>query len=401
MLALKTRPAARYFPMIAVLGGPVLILVLSTAALAGGAPPQTEADEQEIKAAVLDYIEGFYTGDTARMKASIHPNLAKRIVDRWGELDVLRLSTREQLVAGAVLFSQRRKKTDNLIQDFKILDRTAKTASVKTVTVDFIDYIHLAKMNGRWIVVNVLWESIPPAPAAEAEDQKKQSRAEPKDLPSAEGVLDNYIAALGGTKAFGKIRSRICQGTVEIEGANLQINMTQYETTPDKMCQILTVGGYGTIERGINGEKAWRIHPSQGVKILEGQAQEFYTRRCRIDSDVHWRELYVKVECVDLEDVEGKLCYKLVMTPLNDNPEFWYISCDDSLIVRKELVFTESELGEKTITESYHDFREIDGVLLSHHITSIEDDQIVQVIISDIDHNTDIPENRFDPPETP
>ena len=35
-------------------------------------------------------------------------------------------------------------------------------ASVKIVAADWVDYLHLAKYNGRWVIVNVLWEMKPP-----------------------------------------------------------------------------------------------------------------------------------------------------------------------------------------------------------------------------------------------
>jgi len=34
-------------------------------------------------------------------------------------------------------------------------------ASVKVVATDWIDYLHVAKFNGRWVIVNVLWELKP------------------------------------------------------------------------------------------------------------------------------------------------------------------------------------------------------------------------------------------------
>jgi len=38
---------------------------------------------------------------------------------------------------------------------------------VKIVARDWVDYLHVAKFNGRWVIVNVLWElkqpSAPPA----------------------------------------------------------------------------------------------------------------------------------------------------------------------------------------------------------------------------------------------
>ncbi|MFN2498595.1 MAG: serine hydrolase [Pyrinomonadaceae bacterium] len=35
------------------------------------------------------------------------------------------------------------------------------SASVKLVASDWIDYLHVAKFNGRWMIVNVLWELMP------------------------------------------------------------------------------------------------------------------------------------------------------------------------------------------------------------------------------------------------
>ncbi len=39
-----------------------------------------------------------------------------------------------------------------------ILDVFKNTASVKTVSLEYVDYLHLAKFNGQWKIKNVLWE---------------------------------------------------------------------------------------------------------------------------------------------------------------------------------------------------------------------------------------------------
>ena len=41
---------------------------------------QTSADSSGIRQAALDYIEGYYEADGARMERALHPELAKRIV---------------------------------------------------------------------------------------------------------------------------------------------------------------------------------------------------------------------------------------------------------------------------------------------------------------------------------
>jgi hypothetical protein len=46
-------------------------------------------------------------------------------------------------------------------KDVTILDVFGNAASVKIVASDWIDYLHIGKFNGRWVIINVLWEMKP------------------------------------------------------------------------------------------------------------------------------------------------------------------------------------------------------------------------------------------------
>jgi len=46
-------------------------------------------------------------------------------------------------------------------KDVFILDIFQNTASAKAIMSGWIDYMHLAKWNGEWKIVNVLWELKP------------------------------------------------------------------------------------------------------------------------------------------------------------------------------------------------------------------------------------------------
>ncbi|MBA3660021.1 MAG: nuclear transport factor 2 family protein [Gemmatimonadales bacterium] len=43
----------------------------------------------------------------------------------------------------------------------RILDVYRNVASVRTTMAGWIDYMQLARMDGRWVIVNVLWEEKP------------------------------------------------------------------------------------------------------------------------------------------------------------------------------------------------------------------------------------------------
>ena len=73
----------------------LLLMAAWMAAAPGGTAPDAVTDRAAIEACVRDYIEGWYTGDAARMDRALHPELAKRGVLQSpgaGQLD--RKSTR-------------------------------------------------------------------------------------------------------------------------------------------------------------------------------------------------------------------------------------------------------------------------------------------------------------------
>jgi hypothetical protein len=142
----------------------VLIAILSLCALEVKAQTlNVSATEQVvIKQTALDYIEGWYDGAAERMERALHPDLAKRIV-RTNSQGLSRL---EQMSAMSLVQGTRRgggKQTpkDKQQKDVTILDVFENAASVKVIASDWVDYLHLAKFNERWVIVNVLWELKP------------------------------------------------------------------------------------------------------------------------------------------------------------------------------------------------------------------------------------------------
>ncbi len=121
-----------------------------------------EADKAAIKQTALDYIEGWYEGDAERMERALHPELAKRIV-RSNPQGQSRL---DQMGAMTLVLYTRRgggKQTPKEKQqkDVTILDVFENAACAKVVATDWVDYLQLARWNGRWVIVNVLWEMKP------------------------------------------------------------------------------------------------------------------------------------------------------------------------------------------------------------------------------------------------
>lgn len=143
-----------------------LSTALALTLLPHAAPAQAAPDSAGIRQAALDYIEGYYEGNGERMERALHPELAKRIVrtnpqgrSQLGQMSALTLVQGTRAGGGRDTPPARQQK------DVTILDIYQNAASAKIIASDWIDYLHLAKWNGRWVIVNVLWELNPQQPS--------------------------------------------------------------------------------------------------------------------------------------------------------------------------------------------------------------------------------------------
>lgn len=114
-----------------------------------------------VKAAVLDYIEGIYGANPSRMKPSLHPELAKVgfMSDESGYSAYP--MTYEQVLEATATFNLDGKIPQDAIKDITIFEVLDQTASVKLEAWWGVDYIHLAKYDGKWMIIQVLWQTHP------------------------------------------------------------------------------------------------------------------------------------------------------------------------------------------------------------------------------------------------
>ena len=138
-----------------------LVLVLSLIS-ASFVIAQSDADRDAIKRTALNYAEGWYEGNADKMESALHPHLAKRIVrtNDKGQSGLGQMSALE-LFQGVKHGGGKDTPKEKQQKDVTILDVFGNTSSVKVVASDWVDYLHIAKFNGRWVIVNVLWEMKP------------------------------------------------------------------------------------------------------------------------------------------------------------------------------------------------------------------------------------------------
>jgi len=97
---------------------------------------------------------------------ALHPDLQKRIVEKDPKTGNARL--REMSASMLVGYTRDGEGTktpkEKQQKDVTIFDICRDEASAKVVFLEWVDYLHLARFDGRWVIVNVLWQYKPKSP---------------------------------------------------------------------------------------------------------------------------------------------------------------------------------------------------------------------------------------------
>jgi hypothetical protein len=141
------------------------ILLLSGALFSIGNTTLKQEETKKVEAAIRDYVEGIYQADTTRIYRSVHPELRKRGYyfrgEEKGYTGKLEMSF-EQLVKLTTAWNKDGENAnENSPKEITVYEVLDKTASGKVVAEWGIDYFHLAKLDGKWYIMNVLWQSPP------------------------------------------------------------------------------------------------------------------------------------------------------------------------------------------------------------------------------------------------
>lgn len=126
------------------------------------AQAQTNQDTERITQTCMNYIEGFYQGDTLKINASLRPSLTKFGYfknKQTGKFESDGYMTYKQAIeyAASVNAKKRFAKPD-APKIVKVLDISSHTAAAKITAWWGTDYLLLSREEDGWKIDQVLWE---------------------------------------------------------------------------------------------------------------------------------------------------------------------------------------------------------------------------------------------------
>lgn len=121
------------------------------------------AASRAIEHSALEFEEAWYTGDAPRMAAVLHPSFTMRHVGTDASTGRSTLDQNVDATGLIQLTLQGHGEVPAALQrhDVTVLDVYANAATAKIATWYGVDYLQLARWNGRWLIMSVVWGKTP------------------------------------------------------------------------------------------------------------------------------------------------------------------------------------------------------------------------------------------------
>ena len=242
--------------------------------------------------------------------------------------------------------------------------------------------------------------ALPLTAQAETEVEPGQDKVQ-KEAAQKEAaqIIERYLEVCGGREASAKLKNRITELDVELEGQGMKFSLKAYHARPNKAFVRGEIAGLGPIEEGSNGTNCWSENAMTGLVVHKDEELADKLLSSSFDSVADWRELFKTAIYKGEVEIDDATCQKIVMTPAVGSEQTWFFDKKSGLLVQQE--GTVKEMGSEldTVTK-VSDYREVDGVLMPFkQVTDLGSIMKQVVTVHSIEHNVEIADDRFDLPE--
>lgn len=118
----------------------------------------SDEDATAIRTCILDYFEGWFDGDVARMDRALHPGLAKHALgqdrNRSASLDV---TTKDEMVEATRLGWGRQRDVPDRAIRIDIASVSGGIASAIVHSAVYVEYVLLVRTAEGWRITGALW----------------------------------------------------------------------------------------------------------------------------------------------------------------------------------------------------------------------------------------------------
>jgi predicted Zn-dependent peptidase len=208
---------------------------------------------------------------------------------------------------------------------------------------------------------------------------------------TAQNVVDNYVAAIGGKDNMMKVTDRTINMSGQVMG--MDITLVVKQKTPNLMYQKLD-GGVFFQKSQYDGKKGMSASSMTGTEILEGEALEELKMQAIMFKELKYAELGYTLNLEGMEKVGDKMAYVVEITAPSGKKSKEYFDTESGLKIQ-ETSMIESPQGNMVQITSSSDYREVNGIKYPHKIKQKVGPQTVDMQVESIKVNTGLKKGEF------
>ena len=219
-------------------------------------------------------------------------------------------------------------------------------------------------------------------------------------LPTAEQILNKYVAAVGQPAALAKLKTTVLKGKIERSAGRPSDSVEITLKGADKYLVKLTTP-QGVRTQVINGTTGW-VKINDDAKELPPTAVAEAKRSLILYAAVKVAEQPAQMTVLGMENVGDRETYVLTLTVDAKTTKKFFFDARSGLLLR-ELTITETILSPLQEQTDFEDYRDVDGVKLPFTIRTSELAAFATATrkFSEIRHNAAVDDALFQFPKKP
>jgi predicted Zn-dependent peptidase len=218
-----------------------------------------------------------------------------------------------------------------------------------------------------------------------------ENRMKIPDGLTADKVIEDYIAAIGGRENMEKVTDRKTTMKGSMQGIDFAI--TAYQKAPDKLYQEINASG---MEQKVIFDGSKGVMTAAGNKInITGNELEKLKYESTLGLLLNLNDYGVKSDLKSVEEVEGKETYKIEMTLPSGSKWTQFYEIESGLKV-KEIKPVATPQGSFNQETYYSDYREVNGVKYPFEIRQSIGPQQMEFTVESIEINSGISDRNFE-----
>lgn len=220
---------------------------------------------------------------------------------------------------------------------------------------------------------------------------KSQSVPAVEAAPTADQILEKYIAVIGGRAVVEKLTSRVMHGSLVTSGGNAPIEV--YEKAPNKFLVIIDSPVSGKSQNAYDGTVAWSQNSQRGLREMSGPEVENFKREYDLHREIRLKEFYPRMTVKGRGKVGDSEAYVIEAMTVDGVSEVMYFDVTTGLLVRRDVT-----IQGATLEAYFEDYREVNGIKIPFAVRRSRPGFSFTYKFDEVRHNVAIEDARFNKP---